>query len=187
MTKYLPLGKLPSGMLEKLLIKYRTVLDDRLIMGPMIGEDVAVINDGDKYIVSKTDPITFATDEIGWYAVNINANDIATSGARPKWFQATILLPEKKTTEELIDKIMNSMASACRELDVSITGGHTEITHGLDRPIVIGSMLGEVSMDKLVLATGAKKGDYVILTKGIVIEGASIIAKDTLKNSSLKQ
>ena len=37
-------------------------------------------------LLAKTDPITFATDRIGWYAVNVNANDIAVAGGTPKWF-----------------------------------------------------------------------------------------------------
>ena len=57
-------------------------------------------------------------------------------------------------------------------------GGHTEISYGLDRPIVIGSMLGEVEKEKLVTTSGAEAGDYILLTKGIVIEGTAIIARE---------
>ena len=106
---YLPLGKLNLELLEKLLNKYQSLQDPRLAVGPEIGEDAVVIDFGDRYLVAKTDPITFATDEIGWYAVHVNANDIATRGAKPKWFQSTILLPEGKTTEELIDRKFNQI------------------------------------------------------------------------------
>ncbi|MCK4687363.1 MAG: hydrogenase expression/formation protein, partial [Candidatus Lokiarchaeota archaeon] len=68
--------------------------DKRVIMGSKIGEDAAVIDMGNKYLVAKTDPITFTTDEIGYYAVNVNVNDVVCMGAKPKWFQSTILLPE---------------------------------------------------------------------------------------------
>ena len=103
MTTY-PIGKLPAEDLTKLLRKYAPN-DPRLVVGGSIGEDAAVIDMGDRYLVAKTDPITFATDEIGWYAVNINANDIACSGATPRWFLATLLLPEDATTPELVDTI----------------------------------------------------------------------------------
>jgi len=64
-------------------------------------------------------------------------------------------------------------------------GGHTEISWGLDRPIVIGCMLGEVEKEKLVCTSGAKPRDMIVLTKGIVIEGTSIIAFE--KQEELKK
>ncbi|HKK83583.1 MAG TPA: AIR synthase family protein [Atribacterota bacterium] len=183
--KKLPLGKLDFSLLDKLLKKYHSKPDPRLIIGPKLGEDAAVIEYQDRYLVAKTDPITFATEEIGWYAVQVNANDIATRGAVPKWFQATILLPEKKTTEVLIDRIFSQIYDACNKLNVTVIGGHTEISYNLDRPIIVGSMLGEVEKDKLVSTSGAKPGDVIILTKGIVIEGISIIARE--KQEELKK
>jgi len=182
---WLPLGKLDFFLLDKLLRKYQNKSDSRLIIGPKLGEDAAVIDYQDRYLVAKTDPITFATEEIGWYAVQVNANDIATRGAVPKWFQATILLPEKKTTEALIDRIFSQIYDACNKLNITVIGGHTEISYNLDRPIIVGSMLGEVEKDKLVSTSGAKPGDVIILTKGIVIEGISIIARE--KQEELKK
>ena len=78
-------GKLPTKLLDKLLSSYE-VKDKRVIIGPRVGEDAAVIDMGDKYLVAKTDPITFTAENIAWYVVNINANDIATMGATPRWF-----------------------------------------------------------------------------------------------------
>jgi len=178
MKKTLPLGKLDFPILEQLLKTYGNVTDPRMIVGPKMGEDAAVIEFPDCYLVSKTDPITFATSEIGWYAVHVNANDIATTGAIPKWFMATILLPEKKTTEVEVEKIFSQISEATKFLNISLVGGHTEITHNLNRPIVVGSMFGEVEKNKLVCTSGAKVGDTIILTKGIIIEGTSIIAKE---------
>jgi len=131
---------------------------------------------GDRYLVAKTDPITFATEKIGWYAVNVNANDIACAGARPRWFLATLLLPVEKTTPKLVDGIFAQIHIACETLGISLAGGHTEITYGLDRPIVVGQMLGEVAPEQLVTTSGAQPGDDLILTKGIAIEATAIIA-----------
>ncbi len=187
----LPIGKIPSAFLDKLLKKYASACDNsRLIQGGAIGEDAAVIDmpDSSVYIVAKTDPITFATDEIGFYAVNINANDLATRGASPKWFQATILLPEKKTTPDLVEFIFKDMKQACDAVGASIIGGHTEVTHGLDRPIIIGNMIGEVAKNKLVLTQGAIAGDALLLTKGVPIEGTAVIAREkaqTLKSKGI--
>jgi len=178
MGKKLPLGKLNFDILEKLLEKYPGILDERLVVGPKVGEDAAVIDFPDRYLIAKTDPITFAMDEIGWYAVHINANDVAIRGAKPRWFQPAILLPEGRSTEYLVEEIFRQISRACRDLGVTIVGGHTEITHSLDRPIVVGSMFGEVEKGKLVTTSGARPGDDILLTKGIVIEGTAIIARE---------
>jgi hydrogenase maturation factor len=173
----IPTGKLPAGLLREMLRKY-TTSDPRVVVGPGIGEDAAVIDMGDRYLVAKTDPVTFATDEIGWYAVHVNANDVACCGATPRWYLATLLLPEKSTTPELAEAIFAQVADACRQLGVSLCGGHTEITYGLDRPIVVGQMLGEVSPQGYCTSRGARVGDVLILTKGIAIEGTALIARE---------
>jgi hydrogenase maturation factor len=68
---------------------------------------------------------------------------------------------------------------------VTLIGGHTEVTHGLARPIVAGTMLGEVARDKLVTTGGAQVGDAIVLTKGIPLEGAAIIARE--KEAELRE
>ncbi len=175
--KRFEVGKLPQCVLEKLLAKHRSV-DPRLVVGPEYGEDAAVIEFGESCIVISTDPITFTEERIGWYAVNVNANDVATMGAPPKWFAASVLLPERVPHERLASDIFEQIASACRDLGVTLCGGHTEITLGLDRPIVIGFMLGELPKDKVIRGDGISSGDVVLLTKGIAIEATAILAAD---------
>lgn len=170
-----PIGKLPAAELSRLLARY-TSDDPRLVIGAAIGQDAAVIEMGDRYLVAKTDPITFATGQIGWYAVNVNANDIACTGATPRWFLATLLLPGKSSTPQLVEMIFAQIHAACTDLSISLVGGHTEITHGLDRPLVVGQMLGEVAPSALISTAGAQRGDDLILTKGIAIEATAIIA-----------
>jgi hydrogenase maturation factor len=177
MTISFPVGKLPADLLTELLRRYVTP-DPRVVVGPGIGLDATVIDLGDRYLVAKTDPITFATDAIGWYAAHVNANDIATTGATPRWFLATALLPEGKASPELAERIFAQLADACHGLGIALCGGHTEITYGLDRPIVVGLMLGEVDKDRLITAAGARPGDALILTKGIAVEGTAIIARE---------
>ena len=173
-----PAGKLPAARLEALLAACRVSKGSRVVVGPRIGEDTAVIDFGPKYLLAKTDPITFTAKRIGWYAVNVNANDISTAGARPRWFLATLLLPQKKNAASLAEAIFADILQACRELGVTLCGGHTEITVGLDRPLVVGQMLGEVEKKKLVRKDSQKPGDLVILTKGIALEGTAILARE---------
>jgi hydrogenase maturation factor len=151
-----------------------------------LGEDAAVIDLGEKYLVAKTDPITFTSERIGWYTVNINANDVATAGARPLWFLATLLLPENSTRLALVRRIFQDTLRACRDLGVTLCGGHTEITRGLDRPIMVGQMLGEVEKSKLVRKQSQRPGDVVLLTRGIAIEGTAILAKERCSTLSRK-
>jgi hydrogenase expression/formation protein HypE len=173
----LPIGKLPGELLQTVLDK-QVNHDPRVIVGPRVGEDAAVIDLGDRYLVATADPITFATDDLGWYALHVNANDIVVRGATPRWFLATLLLPEGRTDEAGVRALFGQLTEACQDLEVALVGGHTEITHGIDRPIVAGTMLGEVARDKLVTTAGARVGDAIVLTKGVPLEGAAIIARE---------
>ncbi len=174
-----PAGKLPNAVLERLLeIAGRAPGDPRVLVGPRIGEDAAVLDFGDNLLVVTADPITFAAGHIGWYAVQINANDVAVRGARPRWFLAVLLLPERQTDEALVTSILTEIDGACREIGCTLIGGHTEITLGLDRPIVIGQMLGQVPRTKLVTTGGGQVGDALLLTKGIAIEGTAVLARE---------
>ncbi len=173
----LPTGKLHIQILSKLL-RQHSQIDKRVLLGPGIGEDAAAIDMGDKALVVTTDPITFATDEIGYYSVIVNANDIATTGADPKWYTVSILLPEGAGTEDLVNSIFRQIHQACNQLNITVVGGHTEVTYGLDRPILVGQMIGEVEKRALVTTAGAKPGDDILLSKGICIEGTSLIARE---------
>lgn len=173
----LPVGKLHPHLLGRLFERL-PAKDERVVVGPRPGEDAAVIDLGDRYLIATADPITFATEELARYAVQVNANDVAVRGARPRWFLATLLLPEDRTTEAEVTRLFEGLAEACQEIGVSLVGGHTEVTAGLDRPIVAGAMLGEVARDRLVTTGGARVGDAVVLTKGVPLEGAAIIARE---------
>lgn len=174
--KIFPVGKLPVEILTRLLSQ-APVTDPRVLIGPGVGLDCAVIEAGEKLLVLKSDPITFATDEIGWYAVQVNANDIATAGAEPCWFIMTLLLPEGRTTAGLAEGITRQVYQACEGMGVSVVGGHSEITFGLDRPILIGTLIGEVDREALVTPRGAAPGDRILLTKGVPIEATAILAR----------
>jgi hydrogenase expression/formation protein HypE len=175
--KGLPVGKLPIERLRSLIgnVPRR---DRRLLIGPQIGEDAAVIEMGDRCLVVSTDPITFASDRIGRYAVHVNANDVAVLGARPMWFFVVLLLPEHDTTAALVETIMADVQRTCDEVGVVVGGGHTEITQGLDRPILVGQMLGEVARARLVRKNRIASGDHILLTRGVAIEGTAILARE---------
>lgn len=169
-------GKLPMDVLARLL-SGTAQSDPRVLQGPGVGADAAVIDMGDRLLIAKADPVTFATDRIGWYAVQVNANDVACMGGTPRWFLATVLLPEG-APESLAVSVHEQITQACSALGVTLVGGHTEITYGLTRPIVSGQMLGEATRDTVVWPGGARPGDALILTQGIAIEGTSVLAHE---------
>ena len=168
-------GKLPPDILNRLLA--RTTKDPGVIIGPAYGEDAAAVRFGGRILVAAGDPVTFATDRIGHYAVSVNANDIAVMGARPRYFLATILLPED-APESDAEAVFDQINDACRAIGVTLIGGHTEITPSVADVVVSGCMLGEAAEDSLITSAGARVGDAVILAGGIAVEGTTILARE---------
>lgn len=174
----LPIGKVPVDLLRGLLARFAKIQDARVLVGPGIGLDAAAIRIGKRVLVAKTDPITFVAEEIGTYALLINANDLATMGATPKWFLATVLLPAHSTSASSMKTLFAQVHAMCRRFRVSLCGGHSEITDAVTRPVVVGCLLGECAPKRMITAAGARIGDAVLLTKGLAIEAVSILARE---------
>lgn len=178
----LPPGKIPPALLGA-LFRQLGARDPAVIVGPAFGEDAAVIDLGPQYLVLKSDPVTFATGEIGWYAVHVNANDVAVMGARPRWFQPTIIVPPD-SSPGLIREIARDIHRAARGLGIAVTGGHTEVSDAVRKPIVAGDMQGLVAPDKLIRSSGVRPGDVLVMTKWAGIEGTSILAREHRRTAS---
>jgi len=173
----LPLGKLPAPILEKVLSQI-PILDDQVFIGPGTGLDCAVIDIGDQYMVVKSDPISLTAENIGLYAVDINVNDISTTGADPKWMTVTLLLPENQTNQLIVEDIFSQLIQRTQKFGITIIGGHTEITKGISNPILSATIVGLVDKDKLITPKGVQIGDKIFVTKEIPIETISILAND---------
>lgn len=173
----LPAGKLPNPLLRDFL--GQAALDDpSVLVQPGVGEDTAAVNViPEEVIVLKSDPITFATDSIGEYAVLVNANDVATAGALPRWFLTSLLFPPG-TTPEGIKKLMHDLARTCSRWGITLCGGHTEITDAVTRPVVTGMLVGSVDKKDLLDKRNIQPGDCIIMTKAAGIEGTAIIARE---------
>jgi hydrogenase expression/formation protein HypE len=169
-------GKVPADLLGSLLDRHR-VADPRVLVGPGIGRDSAAIEFGDRVLVVKSDPITFPSARPAFHLVHINANDIVCQGAIPRWLLVTALLPEGSTTAETISVLFSELNEAAAEIGVELIGGHSEITYGLDRPLLIGTMLGETTTAGLIDPAAAKPGDRILITKTAGIEGTALLAK----------
>ena len=172
----LPVGKLKHDFLKELLPTHDS--NTSVVVGPQLGEDAAVVELGDTYLVATSDPITFATEDIGWYVVCVNSNDIAAMGAVPKWLLVTLLLPEDATPPAMVRDIMAQITEACATFDIVLCGGHTEVTPAVTQPVVIGQMMGVTHKNALFTSADACVGDVLILTKGLGIEATAIIARE---------
>jgi hydrogenase maturation factor/beta-phosphoglucomutase-like phosphatase (HAD superfamily) len=173
----LPAGKLPNDLLREFLNQL-DIQDPAVLINPGIGEDTAAVDvKPEEVLVLKSDPITFATDAIGQYAVLINANDIATSGAKPRWLLTTLLFPCGVTPAE-IHSVFKELKDFCRRWHITLCGGHTEITDAVNRPVVTGMMAGTVTRRKLIDKRNMGPGDRVLLSKGVAVEGTAIIARE---------
>ncbi len=173
---FLP-GKVPTEILERIVFKNLGVKRKDVIVGPTAGVDVAIVKAGEEILAVSTDPITGAEEWIGWLAVNVSANDVATCGVQPRWFVSCMLLPEGSKAD-LVDKICRQIDKAARQLGVAVIAGHCEITPGISHPIVVGCSVGVAEGGKYVTSRGAKPGNSLILTKGAGIEGTAILASD---------
>ena len=176
----LPPGKIPPKLLNDIVFKKLGINRKEIIVGPKAGIDGAVLKIGDKNLIVSMDPVSGAFQKIGWLAVNVNANDVATFGVEPSFMFSCILLPENADSK-LIETISNQMHKAAKEVGIAIVGGHCESTIGLKKPIVVGCVLGVTDKKKYVTASGAKPGDNIILTKSAGIEGTAILATDKEK------
>ena len=170
-------GKVPPEILQKIVFANLGTKDPDVLLGPNLGEDASVIRMGDKVIIAATDPITGSVADVGWLAVHVNANDIATFGVQPRWFLACIMLPENTTPEEL-GHIMKQIDEASQNLGIAVAGGHSEVTEGINRPIVAGFMIGIAEQGEFVTSSGAKPGDSIIVTKSMALEGTAILATE---------
>ena len=176
----LPAGKLPLPLLSELLAELPTH-SPRLLVGPSVGEDAAVIDfarGDDRVLVVKSDPITFATDEIGYYAVNICVNDLAVTGATPRFYLPTLLLPAGDTNEEQVRSIYRQIGTACADLNIDVAGGHSEITHAVNQPVVAGTLLGEAPRNGFVTSGGGRPGDVMLMVGVAPVEGTSLLARE---------
>jgi hydrogenase maturation factor len=156
--------------------------DDRpmpaeLLLGARIGEDACAIEVHSGALVAAADPITLTSEESGRLAVLVNANDVAVTGARPRWFMAVVLVPPG-TDEEDVRGLFDSIRTTLRELGAYLVGGHTEVTDAVCRPVVVGQMLGTTEGGKVITTAGLTVGDVIVQVRPAPIEGAAVLARE---------
>jgi hydrogenase expression/formation protein HypE len=177
LNKDLAMSKFSLEVLRRCVFPFVHTDDPDVLLGAAFGEDVALTRVGNDILVSHLDPIVGAIDNIGWLAVHVACNDIATTGIPPRWILPLVLVPRAED-ETLLERIMRDIGQAAAEIGVSVIGGHTGYSANLARPLVAVTALGTAEGRKPLRTCGAGVGEKVLVTKGIAIEGTAILAQD---------
>ncbi len=173
MKRRLQPGKIPISVLDRTVLRLTGARSAYVVTPPRAGLDFAAVKFEGGYMIISADPITGVTPRIGEYAIKVSANDVATSGNRPQFAESVILLPEE-SSEESVSDIAAQMDGAARELGMAIVGGHTEVTPGLTRPIVMVTAIAFA--ESYVSSMDARSGDAIMMTKTAGIEGTAVLA-----------
>ncbi len=172
------IGKLPEPVLIRSVLKEVGHRREEVLVGPSVGQDCAVLEAGKgEVLVLSSDPITGTTKDIGSHSVYITANDLAASGAEPIGIMLTILLTPDTEEAELKD-MMRGVEKTCKELNMEVMGGHTEITQVVRQPLISLTGVGKMKKEELLVTSAVKPGEDLVVTKWIGLEGTSIAAKE---------
>jgi hydrogenase expression/formation protein HypE len=176
--KDMKIGKLPEQVLIRSVLRQVKHRREEVLVGPSVGLDCAALEVGeDEAIVMSTDPITGTVKDIGKHCIHITANDLAASGAEPLGVMLTVLLTDE-TEEAEVKKMMADAEAACRELNMEILGGHTEITDVVKQPLITVTGVGKIKKEHLLAHLHAGPDQDVVITKWIGLEATSILAKE---------
>ncbi|RDU24575.1 AIR synthase family protein [Anaerosacchariphilus polymeriproducens] len=174
-------GKVSEAVLKRSILKQVKTKREEVIVGAGIGEDCTVLRlePGEVFVLS-TDPITGTVEDIGTLSIHVTANDLAASGAEPIGVLVTLLLPES-IYESDIKEIMQQIEAVCNSLNMQVMGGHTEVTKAVNQPIISITGVGKAKEGAVILTSGARPGQDIVVTKWIAMEGTSIVAKEKEK------
>jgi len=170
-------GKLPAALLEAGLSSLVSS-DPSLLIGARIGEDAAVLDVAEEEVlVLASDPITLASDCLARYTVIVNANDVATTGATPRWLLTTLLFPPGSSASEVL-ALVRDLQNVCATWGITLCGGHTEVSAAVSRPVVVGTMAGTALRSELKDKRRARTGERLLMTKAAGVEGTGLLARE---------
>jgi thiamine-monophosphate kinase len=135
-----------------------------------IGDDAAVIDTGDKFMLVTTDMLVEGVHfdlsyaplkHLGYKAVAVNLSDIYAMNGTPTQVTISIGLSNRFSLEA-IEELYAGMIACAKAYDVDIVGGDTVSSKsGL---IISITALGEVEKDKIAYRSGAKPKDLIVVS-----------------------
>ncbi|MCE4624839.1 MAG: AIR synthase family protein [Desulfurococcales archaeon] len=173
----LPIGKLPLDALGEVISRIRTYRDPQTTQGPAVGEDAGIIRLPCCDLAIHSDPITEASSLAGRLSIIVASNDVATTGACPRWASITIMIPPNSDIES-IKSIAEEAGSIARDLGIDVISGHTEISPGLAKPILVTTVIGLTCPGCAIRTGDARPGDIILITGYAGTEGTAILATD---------
>lgn len=182
-------GKVPLDFLSREVFRRLPLPsnDDRVLLGPAIGEDAAVLKVGEELLAVHSDPVTGGGKLAGWLSVYVASNDIASAGIRPSWLLPVFLFREGIGESEMLG-LIEQVGEAASRVGATVIGGHTEVTPNLSFNIVVTTAIG---IGKRIIRTGdAKEGDLLVMTKECALEGTAILSSeldDRLRSEGLRR
>jgi len=169
------------GLIDRITDKFSSV-NASTVYG--VGDDAAVIDGGDKYMLFSTDMLTegvhfdlsyLPLEHLGYKAIAINVSDIAAMNGIPSQVTVTLGLSNRFSVEA-VEKIYEGIEMACKDFKVDLVGGDTVTSRsGL---ILSVSILGEVSKDRIAYRKGVQKGDIICVTGDL---GGSFVGLQVLE------
>jgi thiamine-monophosphate kinase len=149
----------------------KIVATDRSDVVVGIGDDVAVLeNHGDEWLLAKVDiqveGVHFVRDaipprQLGRRALIINLSDIAAAGGEPLYALVSLALPPD-TEVEWVDEVYRGLREEGDRFGVAIVGGN--MSRSPQGIVVDVFVLGRVQRQHLLLRSGARPGDRVLVT-----------------------
>ncbi len=175
------IGKISAEIFETVIYPRLGRRRPEVLVGPLHGVDVGVIDLGHGQVMAlTTDPIfivpPYGWERSAWFAVHILCSDAATSGLELRYMTVDLNLPMSIDRDQF-ERMWTTIHSECEKLGVSIVTGHTGRYEGCEYPMVGGATVMAIGeKDRYVTPTMARVGDAVILTKGPAIEAAGLFA-----------
>jgi hydrogenase maturation factor len=167
-------GKLSRQHLERLL-ELTASSSPEILVGAGVGEDAAVVR-GSKKLILTADPITFTEENIGFYTVAVNTNDIVAMGGKPSYLITTILLP-LGTDEQRLHTIFRELKEASDKAGIRWVGGHTEVSTAVTRIVVSAQAIGFLR-GKPTRTSDARPGQRLVMSKWAALEATTLIARE---------
>lgn len=135
------------------------------------GERLAMATDS--HVVQ---PLRFPGGSIGHLAVHGTVNDLAVSGAVPRWISAAFVLEEGLPIEELRGYVADMVAAAA-EAGVTIVTGDTKVVPrgAADRLFINTTGIGLIPADRRLGADLVRPGDRVVVSHPMGDHGMAVM------------